>query len=164
MRIYVILLLGMCVASCAPKITVGPPLDYSAFPEYTDMDSTYEEPDTSEIVDSTYIDFKSIPMEEGTYYVGDDSVYVPGGVLISDRKAAYYVFYKSVTERYKAELQAVSKLNKTYYEKAREAEGVYQKEIERLRKDCKRSWFERYAGYIGLVFGVSMGLLAGVVL
>jgi len=163
MKILLITILALITISCSPSVVLeDAPLGYSIMPEYLELDSVYKlrGDDTNSVVDDSYTDFKSLSLDSGIYISRyGDTVVIPGGVLISDRKAALYVYYKGSWERYRIEHYFLNKLMREYYDKAVASEALYQQEIDRLKKKSRRSWFERNLGYIG--FGC--GLLVGVV-
>lgn len=115
--------------------------------------------DPSLVIDTSFADFQSIPLKMGTYFLRSsqnkvDSMQFPAGVLISPKKAGYYVFYQAEYKRLKTQLYYSDYLTKTYYDKSLAAEKVYQDEIVRLEKEVKRSWLEQNIGYIGLISGI----------
>jgi hypothetical protein len=75
------------------------------------------------------------------------------GILISERTAAEYVLYKSNSQLLAKESTVYKYLLKDYYDKAVDAETVYQSQMQQLQKDVKRGWWERNQGYIGFVLG-----------
>jgi len=118
------------------------------------------EGDTNDVVDSTYHDFASIAVDSGMLHtVYGDSTMIPEGVLISDRKAVLYVYYKSGWERYKTEAEYSQLLTKIYYDKAKTAETLYQDEIVRLQKKARRTWLEKNMGYMGFIAGLATAIL-----
>jgi len=137
-------------------------LGYSFMPDCIDIDSLVRISvgDTSDVVDSSYSDFASIALPDSGIFISfsGDTLLLPPGVVISDRKAALYVYYKSAWERQALELYYMKSLVKTYCEKAKYAELLYQHEIATLRKQVRRNWLERNAGYIG--FGAAMLVMA----
>lgn len=155
-----VLLTTACLlfASCAPKQVLNePPLQYSFMPKYLALDSIQPlaDQDTSVVVDSTYKDFLSVAVDPGILITDDgDTVRVPGGILISERKAALSIYYEAAWPRHVQELKYREYLMRAYYDKAVAAEVVYQDEIKRLRKSNERSWFEKSAAYIG--FGAAL--------
>jgi hypothetical protein len=112
--------------------------------------------DTSDVVDSTYNDFTSISIPDSGYYVSfsGDTLLVPPGILISERKAALYVYFRSSWERQATELYFLKMLVNTYCERSHQVELLYQREIDGLRKQVRRNWFEKNAGYVG--FGAAL--------
>jgi hypothetical protein len=115
--------------------------------------------DPSLVIDTSFEDYKSIPLKMGTYFLRNsqnklDSMLLPIGVLISPKKAGYFVFYEAEYKRLKTQLYYSDYLNKTYYDKSLAAEKLYQNEIVRLEKEVKRSWLEQNIGYIGLISGI----------
>ena len=161
MKVLIFLfIIGMM--SCTRVVYNGDAFQYSIFPEYLELDSikAIHEDDTSDVIDSSYNDFKSLPLDSGVFYsIHGDTSNLPPGVLISDRKAALYIFYKSSWERYQKEVKYISMLNREYYDKAVAAEVLYQKEIARLSKEAERTWIEDNMGSIGFVAGMMVVIL-----
>ena len=163
---YLALILVLCMASCSPKQAMNDrPLEYSFMPSYLSMDSVGPKipSDPSIVIDTSFKDFKSIPILSGSYLKStqnkSDSITLPGGILFSPKKAAYYVFYEAEYQRLKTQLFYTGYLNKTYYDKSLAAEKVYQDEIVRLRKEVKRSWLEQNIFYIGFLSGIATAIL-----
>lgn len=147
-------------SSCTKMVLEGPPLKYSFMPKYLDIDSIGPgTPLEESVIDSTLGDFKSMALDEGVLTTDYDTLYIPAGVLISDKKAAEYIFYKSGYERQGVMLKYSVYLSKEYYEKSLEAEKLYQQEIRDLRKKAERSWLEKNLGYIGLIAGLFTAVL-----
>lgn len=163
MRNLILFISFMFLISCSPKVVVDtPPLQYSYMPELLNIDSIqpFKLDDTNRVVDSTYTDFASIAIDGGRLIGPDkDTVKLPAGVLISDRKAALYSFYKASWERQSSETYYTKYLLTEYYSKAKTAEILYQKEIVKLEKEAKRSWLERNIGYIGFGAGLATAVL-----
>ncbi len=161
MRYLILALTCLLLGSCTKEVLDSPPLEYSVMPKYLDVDSIQPiiHDDTNSVLDSSYIDFQSLPLDSGVLITDSDTVYIPSGVLISDRKAVLYVFYRSAYNRQKTEYEYTKYLMKTYYDKAKAAELLYQQEILRLRKIAKRSWLEKNMGYIGFMAGVFTAVL-----
>lgn len=163
---YLALILVLLVVSCSTKqILNDRPLEYSFMPGYLSMDSVGPKipSDPSLVVDTSFKDFKSVPVLSGMYYLKSgtklDSTILPGGVLFSPKKAAYYVFYEAEYQRLKTQLFYTEFLNKTYYTKSLAAEKLYQEEIVRLKKEVKRTWLEKNVVYIGFVSGLATAIL-----
>jgi hypothetical protein len=116
--------------------------------------------DTSEVVDTSYNDFPSIALPDSGVFVSysGDTMILPPGILFSERKAALYVYFRSAWERQATELYYMKMLVGTYCDKSKQAEILYQGEIDRLTKKSKRNWLERNAGYIG--FGAALVVMA----
>lgn len=160
-KTFIIFLL-LLVSSCTKQIIKETPLNYSVMPKYLDIDSIQPifSIDTSDILDSSFIDFKSMPIDSGTLYtIYGDSMVIPAGVLISERKAVLYVFYRDSYERYQKESKYAKYLMRTYYDKAKAAEILYQDEIKRLLEKSKRSWLEKNIGYIGFAAGLATAII-----
>lgn len=159
MKSTVLLTLGiLLIASCAPKQVLDkPPLQYSFMPRYLALDSIQPlaDQDTSVVVDSTFEDFKSIPIDPGILVTeAGDTMEIPGGILISERKAALSLYYEAAWPRHVTELKYREYLMRSYYDNALAAEALYQQEIARLYKKSQRTWLERNAAYIG--FGAAL--------
>jgi|WetSurMetagenome_2_1015567.scaffolds.fasta_scaffold516741_1 hypothetical protein len=163
MRHLILLNFFLFLLSCSPKVVVdAPPLQYSYMPTLLNIDSIqpYNLDDTNRVVDSTLEDFASIPIDGGKLIGPDkDTLNLPAGVLISDRKAMLYPFYKASWERQKTEVYYTKYLLSEYYSKAKTAEILYQKEIVKLEKKAERSWLERNIGYIGFGAGLATSIL-----
>ena len=143
------------LSSCTPKVLDAPPLQYSFMPKYMDLDSIGPTIPTQEaILDTSLEDFKSIPIDPGTWTDGTDTFEVPGGVLISDKKAAEFIYLRSTTERQEVMLKYSKYLNEEYFKKSLEAEKLYQEQIVFLKKKAERSWLERNSAYIGFFAGI----------
>jgi hypothetical protein len=111
-------------------------------------------------IGENFVDFPSMPLDTGILMtVYGDSMVVPTGVLISNRKAALYNFYRSKYERYQVELYQADKLLEVYYKQAKNAEYLYQEEIVRLNEKAKRSWFEQNAVYVGFLAGLATAII-----
>lgn len=142
------------------------PIGYSSIPSYIDLYQIkeYDLDDTSRIIDSTYNHFQSIPLDTGTFIsIYNDTTYLPGGILISDRIAALYVFYKAGWERQQKELKSINIAFREFHSSAREIEHYYQEEIVSLRASLreaqKRTWLEENKGYIGFAAGLITAIL-----
>lgn len=163
MKITIVLTFLILIASCSKKVVKEEPLGYSVMPAYMDIDSIapFNLDDTNRVIDDTsYIDFKSIPVDGGWLKMENlDSINLPPGILISDRKAVLFTFYKASWERQRNELKYCKYIMKEYYDKSREAEKLYQKEIIRLENIAERSWLEKNMGYIGFGAGISTAIL-----
>lgn len=156
MRVTAAIAFLLLASSCTKQVLDEPPLGYSFMPAYLNVDSI--QPividDTGKVVDSTMSDFVSIPTDSGVLTSVSGRLTLPAGVLISDRKAALYVFYKSSWERQQKELYYTKYLMKEYYDKSKAAEVLYQSEIVRWRKEAQRTWLEKNIGYIGFGSGL----------
>jgi len=123
-------------------------------PKYLDFDSLHIDlpKGPEEFLDSNLIDFKQFALDSGKICKKD-------GILISERKAAEYIFYKAGYERQNKELQIVKYLMKDYYDKSYSVEKEYQSEIAKLQKDVKRSWLENNIGYLGFILGLATAII-----
>lgn len=135
---------------------------YSFMPKCVDIDSVVHisVEDTNDIVDSTYNDFPSIALPDSGIFISftGDTLLLPPGILFSERKAALHVYYRSAWERQSVELYQMKVLVNTYCSRAKDVELLYQHEIAALRKQVRRSWLEKNAGYIG--FGAALIVMA----
>lgn len=156
-NILVCLLMCFGVSGAADKPFVG-----SFMPPCLDLDSVVHivRGDTSDVVDSTYNDFPSIALPDSGIFISNsgDTIELPPGIVISERKAALNVFFKSAWERQATELYYTKRLLNTYCRESKAAEVLYVGEIDRLTKLSKRNWFERNAGFIG--FGAATLVMA----
>jgi hypothetical protein len=125
----------------------------SFMPKPFNFDSTVVLPkDHSEIIDNTLPYFKQFPIDSG-------KVCPKYGIVISDKTAAEYVFYKAGYTRQDKELQIAKYLLNQYYTQSIAAEKIYQKQINTLEKSNKRNWFERNSIYFGFVCGLATAIL-----
>lgn len=150
------------LTSCTTKLIKDDPLGYSLMPAYLNIDSIqpFKLDDTNRVVDSTIEDFVSVPIDGGKLIgTKKDTLTLPSGVLISDHKAMLYPFYKSSWERQQKELKYTKYLMTEYYDKAKTAETMYQREILKLEKQAERSWLEKNIGYIGFLSGIATAVL-----
>jgi hypothetical protein len=157
MRKIAIIAALLLVSSCTKQVLNEAPLGYSFMPDYLNVDSINPVlvTDTNKIVDSTMEDYVSIPVTPGVLTFADGKkLTLPNGVLISERKAMLYPFYKSSWERQQKELYYTKYLMKEYYSKAKAAEILYQSEIVRWKKEAQRSWLEKNMPYIGFGSGL----------
>jgi len=162
MRKSLIFVLAIFLTSCTTKVIKEAPLGYSFMPAYLNIDSIqlFHLDDTNRVVDSTLEDFASISIDGGRLIGPDkDTMKLPPGVLISDRKAMLYPFYKASWERQQKELKYTKYLMSEYYDKAKAAETLYQHEIIKLEKKAERSWLEKNFGYIGFGVGLTTAIL-----
>lgn len=137
------------LVGCGKQVLEQEPLGYSFMPNYLDFDSiNVELPKTpEEVIDSSLPHFKQIVVDSGEVVPKD-------GILISDRKAAEFVFYRAGYKRQEKELEMSKYLMKEYYDKAKSAEVLYQERIVELEKKAKRSWLEKNIGYFGFAAGL----------
>lgn len=149
-----IYLLILCV-SCSKQVLDEPPLGYSFMPNYLNFDSiNVQLPKTPE--DMVELDsleyFKQFPIDSG-------EVSTRFGILISERKAGEFIFYKVGYERVQKELEMSEFLRSEYYDKSLDAEKLYQQRIVELKKKARRSWLEKNMGYIGFIAGLATAIL-----
>jgi len=155
MKKIAIVIALLIAASCTKQVLNEPPLGYSFMPAYLDVDSIHPivSDDTNKVVNPSMSDFVSMPIDSGLLTTKTEKKTLPEGVLISERKAMLYLFYKSSWERQQKELFYTKYLMKEYYDKSKSAEILYQNEIQRWKKEAQRSWLERNMGYIGFGIG-----------
>ena len=128
----------------------------SFMPQPFNFDSTVYLPKTpSEVLDSTLPYFKQIVVDSG-------KICPKNGILISDRTAGEYVFYKAGYVRQDKELNIAKYLLSQYYTQSKAAEKIYQSKISALNLECKRSWLEKNSIYIGLTCGIATAILTEV--
>lgn len=153
----------LLMSSCGKQILKNEtPLKYSAIPSYTDAYEIkpYELEDTSRVIDSTYNDYPPIPLDSGRHVsIYGDTTCLPGGILISDRKASLYIFYKAGWKRQQKELVARDSMYHNFRNKMKKAETYYQDKIGRLKEEARRSWIEENMGYLGFGAGILTCLL-----
>jgi hypothetical protein len=162
MKNLIVLASVILLTSCTTKVIKEAPLGYSFMPAYLNIDSIqpFHLDDTNRVVDSTLGDFVSIAIDGGRLIGPDkDTMKLPPGILISDRKAMLYPFYKASWERQQKELKYTKYLMSEYYDKAKAAETLYQHEIMKLEKKAERSWLEKNLGYIGFLSGIATAVL-----
>jgi len=162
MKNVTLVIIALFLVSCTNKIIKETPLEYSFMPSYLNIDSIqpFNFDDTNKVVNSTLKDFTSISIEGGSL-IDDkkDTVVLPPGILISDRKAALYPFYKTGWERQQTELKYAKYLMTEYYNTAKSAEILYQQRIVELKEESKRTWLEKNLGYIGFTAGLATAIL-----
>ena len=154
MKKTIYLLLILC-ASCSKQVLDKPPLGYSFMPNYLNFDSVnIQLPKTpEEMVELDSLEyFKQFPIDSG-------EVATKYGILISERKAGEFIFYKAGYERLQKELEMSEYVRKEYYDKSLDAEKLYQQRIVELKKKAKRSWIEKNIGYIGVIAGIATAIL-----
>lgn len=153
----------MMLIGCSNNKMIEYPLGYSLMPKYSTLDSMLlgeKEVDSSRVADSSYEDYESIAIDGGKLIdINGDTVVLPAGVLISDYKAAMYLYYRSMYERREREIRYLKYILKSYEEKIKEGEKIYQYEIVRLMKERERNWVEKNMGYIGYILGISTVLM-----
>ena len=148
------------LASCTKETLKEPPLKYSMMPPYLDVETVLPQWATDSVVAKDAQDFKSIAIDSGKLVtVYKDTITVPPGILISEKKAALYTFYKSNYEQQQTKIKILDTLNRTYYDKALDAEKVYQAQIKLLQENVKRTWLEKNMIYIGFGCGLLTAIL-----
>lgn len=159
-HLMLIAVLAALLPSCVKETMKEPPLKYSMMPPYLDVETVLPQWSTDSVVASGAKDFKSMAVDSGKLVtVYKDTMMLPPGILISEKKAALYTFYKSNYEQQQTKIRILDTLNWTYYQKALDAEKVYQAQIQLLRKDVERSWLEKNMIYIGFGAGLITAIL-----
>jgi hypothetical protein len=154
-KVCVLSFLCLFVVSCASTKTVlnQQPLKYTYLPPKLNVDSLM--PANSNIVDSNLKDFTSISVDSGKLItIYKDTLKLHPGVLISEKKAALYVYYKVNNDYLDKKAMLTYKLYSDYYDKSIEAEKVYQNDVISLTKKAERSWLENNLGYFGFIAGI----------
>lgn len=138
---------------CIFLISCAVSQEISFMPKPFNFDSTVILPkDPSEVIDATLPYFKQIVVDSG-------KICPKNGILISDKTAAEYVFYKAGYTRQDKEMKIAKYLLNEYYTQSIAAEKTYLKQIDLLRKESKRNWFEKNAIYFGFVCGIATAIL-----
>ncbi|MDD5649659.1 MAG: hypothetical protein PHF86_04465 [Candidatus Nanoarchaeia archaeon] len=153
---FLLLFLFSCAST--KKFTNEQPLKYSYLPAKLDIDLLM--PPNENIIDTNLLDFKSIAIDSGqliSIYL--DTLQIPSGVLISEKKAAQYIYFKDNCNYLDKKLILEKTLFNEYYDKSLESERVYQNEIVLLRKKSERSWLERNIVYFGFTAGIITTIL-----
>jgi hypothetical protein len=161
MKHLIIAMTVITLMSCTPKQTLDEPaLGYTLMPAYLDMETVLPEWSTDSVISPKAKDFTSIPIDSGKLVtVYKDTLVIPPGILISEKKAALYTFYKTCYEQDQTKIRILDTLNWTYYHKALDAEKVYQARIKLLEKDVERTWLEKNMIYIGFGCGLITAIL-----
>jgi len=110
-----------------------------------------------------YNDFKSLSINYGTGIVcyddsciDKDTIDIPAGLVISDKKAYEYLYNKGKIEITNRKLIVAKELFREYDKNVRTANVLYNKELQRLQKSNRRSWWEKNNIYVGFVIGVAV--------
>ena len=155
-----LLLFVIALASCNTQVLQDKPIEYSMMPPYVDVEVLLPAWSKDSTIKDNLKDFSSLPVDSGCLItVYKDTMIIPGGVLISDKKAAQFVFLKSNYEQQLVKIEIYDTLNKTYYRKSLEAEKVYQAQIKLLQQDVKRTWLEKNIVYMGFGAGLLLAIL-----
>jgi hypothetical protein len=155
-----IFLVCLLFISCATtkSIVNEQPLKYSYLPPKLDLDLLM--PVVKNVVDSSLQDFESIPIDSGKLItIYKDTLKLHPGILISEKKAALLIYYKSSSEYLDKKAKLTNKLYSEYYDRSVDAEKIYQEEIKNLRKQTERNWIEKNIVYFGFVAGLATAIL-----
>jgi hypothetical protein len=161
MKTWIISLMAiLSLMSCTKEVLNERPLNYSMMPSYLDVETILPAIAKDTIINSKAKDFVSIPLDSGKLItVYKDTLQIPPGILISEKKAALYTFYKSNYEQQQTKINILDTLNWTYYHKALDAEKIYQFQIQLLQHDVKRTWLEQNMVYFGFGAGLLLAIL-----
>lgn len=156
----IILFICVLIASCASTKTniQEQPLKFSYLPEKLDIDLLM--PPNKDVVDSTLPDFKQFAIDSGRLItIYKDTIQLRPGILISEKKAALYIFYKNNSVYLDKKLALVDTLYSVLYDKSLDVEKIYQNEIKNLNKKVERTWLEKNIVYFGFVAGLATTIL-----
>ena len=154
------MIIAICLlVSCSTReILNEQPLKYSYLPQKVVIDSIM--PEFKNIVDTTLPDFESIPIDSGRLItVYKETCWVHPGVLLSEKKAAQFIFYRTNYEYMLGKAKILNYLYANYYDQSLVAEKKYQEVIKQLQKDVQRSWLEKNVVYVGVVAGIVTAIL-----
>jgi len=158
---FLILSICLFVVSCATTSQVvvhEQPLKYSYLPQKINLDSLM--PVEKNVVDTNLPDFESISIDTGKLVtIYKDTLKLHSGVLISDKKAALLIYYRTGYGYLDKKSMLANKLYNDYYVRSFEAEKTYQQQIQILEKESKRSWLEKNLVYFGFVAGIATAIL-----
>ena len=145
-------------SSCATTIVTEQPLKYSYLPQKINLDSLM--PIQANVVDTGLKDFVSMPIDSGKLITKfKDTFNLHPGVLISEKKAALFIYYKTNMEYLDKKCTLANKMYYEYFDRSLDAEKTYQTEIIKLRKVAERSWLEKNICYFGFLAGLATAIL-----
>ena len=159
-KVCVLVFVCLFFISCASttKVINQQPLKYTYLPPKLNVDSLM--PANNNVVDSNLKDFTSVAVDSGKLItIYKDTLKLHPGVLISEKKAALYLYYKINSDYLDKKAMLTYKLYSDYYDKSVEAEKVYQNDVISLTKKAERNWFERNMGYFGFIAGAATVIL-----
>lgn len=114
-----IILSLLLASSCATTIINEQPLKYSYLPTKLDLDSLM--PIQTNVVDSNLKDFVSMPIDSGKLVTKfKDTFNLHPGVLISEKKAALFIYYKNNNEYLDKKYVLANKMYNEFYDKSLE--------------------------------------------
>jgi len=158
MRYLIIICLLLFSCAGTKEILDEQPLKYSYLPQKVMIDSIM--PEFKNVVDTSLPDFESISIDSGRLItVYKETSWVHPGILLSEKKAAQFIFYKSNYEYMLGKAKVLNYLYVNYYDQSFVAEKKYQQVIKQLQKDVQRSWLEKNVIYVGFVAGVATAIL-----
>jgi hypothetical protein len=153
------LLLLVCslLVSCATTVQVTEvPLKYSYLPQKIDLDSLMPR----SVVDTNQKDFVSVAIDSGKLItIYKDTMVLHPGVLISEKKASQFIYFKTNTVYLDKKIVLANRLYSELYDRSKESESTYQKEIVLLNKKVERSWLEKNLVYFGFIAGIATAIL-----
>jgi len=156
MKILLICSLCLLIACAATVQTTEPPLKYSYLPQKIDLDSLMPK----NVVDTSQKDFESVAIDSGKLItVYKDTLLLHPGVLISEKKASQFIYFKTNTLYLDKKIVLANRLYSDLYDRSKETENTYQKEIVLLNKKVERSWLEKNLVYFGFVAGIATAIL-----
>lgn len=160
MKFVAIVLLSL-LASCAitKEVANSQPLNYSYLQPKISLDLLMPSVKDT-VIDNKLLDFESMPLDSGKLItIYKDTLKIRPGILISEKKAAYYVYYKTNYEYQYRKATLANNLYSQYYDNSLSAEKVYQEEIKQLRKQVERTWLEKNIVYFGVITGIAAAIL-----
>jgi hypothetical protein len=117
-------------------------------------------PTIKNVVDTNLGDFESIPIDSGRLVtIYKDTLQLRPGILISERKTALSIYYKSCNEYLDKKAMLTNRLYNELYDRSLDAEKTYQEEIKKLNTRVERSWLEKNIVYFGFVAGIAAAVL-----
>jgi hypothetical protein len=147
--------------SCATtKFSEQQSLKYSYLPSKINIDSLLPFNIKDSIVDFSLQDFKSMQLDSGRLItIYKDTIMTHSGILISEKKAALYVFYKNNCEYLDKKIILSNSLYTECIEKSLIAEKIYQEEIKNLKKQTEYNWLKENLVYFGFFAGIITAIL-----
>jgi Pyruvate/2-oxoacid:ferredoxin oxidoreductase gamma subunit len=132
-------------------------LKYSYLPPKLNIDSLMP---VNSVVDTNLHDFTSVAIDSGKLVtINKDTLKLHPGVLISEKKAALFIYYKSSYEYLYKKAMLTNILYSDYYDKSVDAEKIYQNDIINLSKKAERTWLEKNMVYFGFIAGIATCIL-----
>lgn len=109
-----------------------------------------------------YDDYKSVSIDGGIGFQCNDSrckdtiskFALPPGLLISDKKAFLYLYNEKMIEDANRRFIIAKDLYVNYKNQVNKLLELNEKQIEKLEKQNKRTWFEKNNIYVGFAIGL----------